>query len=56
MKILILMGSPRLRGNTAELCKPFIERLKERGAEVSYISVEEMNINPCRGCYACQNI
>lgn len=56
MKILILMGSPRQRGNTAELCKPFIERLKERGAEVSYIAVEEMNINPCRGCYACQNV
>ena len=56
MKILILMGSPRLNGNTAELCKPFIKRLEERGAQVSYIPVEELDISPCRACYACQNI
>lgn len=56
MKILILMGSPRLNGNTAELCKPFIKRLEERGAQVSYIPVEELDISPCRACYASQNI
>lgn len=56
MKILILMGSPRLNGNTAELCKPFIKRLEERGAQVSYIPVEELDISPCRGCYACQQV
>ena len=56
MKILILMGSPRLNGNTAELCRPFIKRLEKRGAQVSYIPVEELDISPCRACYACQNI
>ena len=35
MKILVLMGSPRLTGNTAELCKPFMARLEERSAEGS---------------------
>ena len=35
MNVLILMGSPRLRGNTAELCKPLMEELKEQGAEGS---------------------
>ena len=30
MKVLILMGSPRLHGNTAELCKYFMEELKEQ--------------------------
>lgn len=56
MRILILMGSPRINGNTAELCKPFIARLRERGAEVSYIPVEKKKINPCLGCYACQDV
>ena len=28
MRVLILMGSPRLHGNTAELCRPFIEELE----------------------------
>lgn len=56
MKVLILMGSPRLRGNTAELCKPFMQELKERGAEVKYVALETMNILPCRGCYVCQDV
>ena len=34
MKVLILMGSPRLHGNTAELCKYFMEELPEQKAEI----------------------
>lgn len=56
MKVLILMGSPRLQGNTAELCKPFMETLKEKGAEVRYVTLADKNINPCKACYACQDI
>lgn len=54
--VLILMGSPRLQGNTAELCKPFLEELKEQGADVRYVTLADKNINPCRGCYACQEV
>lgn len=56
MNALILMGSPRLQGNTAELCKPFMEELKENGAEVRYVTLADKNIGPCKGCYACQNV
>lgn len=56
MKVLVLMGSPRLHGNTAELCKPFIEELNARGAEVRYVTLADKDIRPCRGCYACQEI
>lgn len=56
MNILILMGSPRLQGNTAELCKPFIEELKAQGAQVRYVTLADKQIAPCRGCYACQEI
>lgn len=56
MNVLILMGSPRLNGNTAELCKPFIGELELRGAEVRYIELEKMNIEPCKACYACQDV
>ena len=34
MNVLILMGSPRLRGNTAELAKPFMEELRVNGTDV----------------------
>lgn len=56
MKVLILMGSPRLHGNTAELCKPFVQELKGQGAEVAYIELENMNIEPCKACYVCQDV
>ncbi|MEX1307706.1 MAG: flavodoxin family protein [Eubacteriales bacterium] len=56
MKFCILMGSPRLNNNTAEICKPFIETLKENGAETEYITLADKTILPCKGCYACQNV
>lgn len=56
MKFVVLMGSPRLQGNTAELCKPFVAELERLGAEVRYVSLAGLKIGPCRGCYACQNV
>ena len=56
MKVLILMGSPRVHGNTAELCKPFINELEEKKIEIRYIELEKKNILPCKGCYACQDV
>lgn len=56
MKFCVLMGSPRLKGNTAELLKPFLEELKNSAVDVSYIPLAEKSILPCKGCYACQNV
>lgn len=56
MNILILMGSPRLHGNTAELCKPFRAALEARGSQVRYVTLADKTIHPCKGCYACQEI
>ena len=56
MNVLILMGSPRLQGNTAELCKPFLEELKKNGAAVRYVTLADKDIAPCRGCYVCQEV
>ena len=55
MKVLILMGSPRLHSNTAELCKHFMEQLHQLQAEVKYIELATMHINPCKECYVCQD-
>lgn len=54
MRVCILMGSPRSKGNTAELCKPFIEELERNSAETVYIPLYDKKIGPCRGCYSCQ--
>ena len=56
MNVLILMGSPRLSGNTAELCRPFMEELRVNGADVRYVTLADKDIRPCKGCYACQEV
>lgn len=56
MKFCVIMGSPRINGNTAELCKPFLARLEELGAEVEYMKLVTMDVNPCIGCYTCQDV
>ena len=56
MRVCILMGSPRMNGNTTELCKPFMDELRLHQSEVEYIVLHGMNIAPCHGCYRCQNV
>ena len=56
MKVLILMGSPRLNGNTAELCKYFMEEMREFPTEIDYVELEKMQINSCKECYVCQDV
>lgn len=56
MKVCILMGSPRINGNTAELCKPFITELEKNAVETVYIPLYGKNISSCKGCYACQQV
>lgn len=56
MKFLVVLGSPRVQGNTAELLKPFVARLLERGSAVEYVVLAHKNIMPCKGCGHCQNI
>ncbi len=56
MNVLILMGSPKINGNTAELCKPFIDEAQLLGAQVRYVPLVTLDIKPCQGCYSCQNV
>jgi len=50
------MGSAKLAGNTAELLKPFVLELENNGCDVNYITLSDKDIQPCNGCYTCQNI
>jgi multimeric flavodoxin WrbA len=56
MKFCILMGSPRIDGNTAALLKPFSEELIRQGAEVNRIDLYRQDIKPCIACRKCQDI
>ena len=53
-KILVVMGSPRERGNSAILAHNVIAGAKSAGADVESYYLHEMNIKPCDACGACR--
>lgn len=50
MKIVILNGSPRLKGNTAMLCDAFAKGAESAGHAVERFDLQKMNIHGCLGC------
>ena len=53
MKIVVLNGSPRLKGNTAALIEAFKEGAEGKGHQVSVLQVGTMKIGGCKGCEYC---
>jgi len=49
-KILILNGSPRKTGNTAQLVEAFTRGAESAGHAVTTFNVDAMDIHPCKGC------
>ncbi len=53
MKILGVMGSPRIGGNTDALMDRALEGAKAAGAEVEKVILDRLDIAPCRDCEGC---
>ena len=53
MKILGIMGSPRIKGNTDLLLDEALRGAKSEQAEVEKIVVDKLKITPCREYYGC---
>jgi multimeric flavodoxin WrbA len=53
MKILGIMGSPRLGGNTDLLLDAALNGAQSQGAEAEKLVVDKLNISPCREHYGC---
>jgi multimeric flavodoxin WrbA len=53
LKVLGIMGSPRIGGNTDLLLDEALNGAQSRGAEVEKITVSNLKIAPCREIYAC---
>ncbi|TFG21087.1 MAG: flavodoxin family protein [Promethearchaeota archaeon] len=51
--ILIFNGSPRKKGNTAVLCDSLAEVIKNRNGKTEILTLNSLNINPCRACDSC---
>jgi multimeric flavodoxin WrbA len=53
-KVLVLLGSPRKKGNSAILAAQIAKGAKATGAKVETVYLHGLNIAPCNSCYACQ--
>ena len=53
-RILVLLGSPRKKGNSTTLAKQIVKGAESAGAEVETIYLNGLKIKPCQGCYGCK--
>ena len=53
MRVLGIMGSPRIEGNTDLLLDEALRGAQSQGAEVEKIIVDKLKIAPCREYYGC---
>ena len=54
MKVLAINGSPKIKdSNTSIILNPFLEGMKDAGAEVDIVHAKELDISPCLGCWTC---
>ena len=53
-KVLVLLGSPRKKGNSNTLAERIIKGAETSGAIVERVYLHGQNIAPCNACYACR--
>lgn len=53
-RVLVLLGSPRKKGNSTILARQITKGAESMGAKVETIYLNGMDISPCQGCYYCQ--
>lgn len=55
MKIIGVVGSPRMGSNTKILVEEALKGAGEKGAEVKLFNLGQMDIAPCKACMHCKN-
>ncbi|MFH1864570.1 MAG: NAD(P)H-dependent oxidoreductase [Candidatus Eisenbacteria bacterium] len=53
MKIMTILGSPKMDGNTAGALA-MLERELGEGHEIDRVNLPELDVMGCRGCYECR--
>jgi multimeric flavodoxin WrbA len=53
-KVLVLLGSPRRKGNSATLAGKIAEGAKAAGGSIETVFLHGLEIAPCRACFDCQ--
>src|SRR3972149_4051595 len=53
MKVLAIVGSPRVEGNTEALARHTLDVIADAGLETELVRLAGLDIAPCDGCQAC---
>jgi multimeric flavodoxin WrbA len=53
-QVLVILGSPRKKGNSSTLAARISRGAKSAGADVETLFLQDLKISPCRGCDTCQ--
>jgi multimeric flavodoxin WrbA len=54
MKIVCLLGSPRVKGNSAAIANRFCSSAEKLGAEVKTFILNDLEYRGCQACMACK--
>jgi multimeric flavodoxin WrbA len=54
MKIVAVLGSPRLNGNTATIAGRFLEAARSLGAETQSFALNTLSYRGCQACLSCK--
>jgi multimeric flavodoxin WrbA len=53
-RIMVILGSPRKKGNSAKLAEQVVKGAKEQGAKVETFYLNGLDIKPCQACGKCK--
>lgn len=54
MKIVSLLGSPRVNGNSAMIARRFCETAEKHGAQITTYVLNDLQYRGCQGCFLCK--
>lgn len=54
MKIVSLLGSPRVNGNSAMIARRFCETAEKHGAQIATYVLNDLQYRGCQGCFLCK--
>jgi multimeric flavodoxin WrbA len=55
-RVLIIAGSPRKDGNSAQLCQQFMLGAQQTGHQAEIVYLRDTKLNFCLGCGACEHL
>jgi multimeric flavodoxin WrbA len=53
-QVLVILGSPRKKGNSSTLAAQILRGAESAGAEAETVFLHGLKISPCRGCDTCK--